>query len=69
MREDDYLPMPKMTKAKSVSISNRTIDAYINFDLERMQTALAGQRFTVPADLPREEFEQWMKDMAAHINA
>jgi hypothetical protein len=37
----------------------------VNFDLDRMQQALAGKRITMPDGLSREQFRAWMDEHAA----
>ena len=36
----------------------------INFDLERMEKAIAGDYFVVPEGMTREEFLEWMRENA-----
>ena len=63
-----------MTKAKSKAIAARgrqaILDAEpeVNFDLERMQRAVAGPFVTVPDGLTREEFVEWMHSQAKHAS-
>lgn len=36
----------------------------VNFDLKRMEKALAGDRFVMPEGMTREEFREWMRGNA-----
>ena len=36
----------------------------VNFDVRRMEKALAAQRFTLPANVQMDEFDEWMRETA-----
>lgn len=36
----------------------------VNFDIHRMQKAIAGESFSMPQGLSREEFREWMRENA-----
>lgn len=36
----------------------------VNFDVRRMEKALAGERFTLPDNVQADDFDEWMRETA-----